>query len=259
MTATRLQPTATEAPCLRAVGIFKAFGHVQALRGASVDVREGHVKALVGDNGAGKSTLVKILSGLYQPDEGTIELDGEAIQLESPSDAIRRGIATVFQDLALVEVLDVATNMYLGRIPTRRGMVDDRRMHEDAADNLQALRIRVPSVRVPVGHLSGGQRQAVAVARAVTQGSRIIIMDEPTAALGVRESRQVLDVVRELRAQGRAVIIISHDLETVFNVSDSITVLRLGRVAGARKTSETSREEIVRLITGAISDEQVAS
>jgi len=250
MLAEQYQPTAPEAPCFRAVGVFKAFGHVQALQGASLDAYAGRVTALVGDNGAGKSTIVKIMAGLFAADDGHLELDGREVAFRNPTDALNAGIATVFQDLALVEVLDVATNIYLGRIPVRRHLVDDRRLHDDAADQLQALRIRVPSVRVPVGMLSGGQSQAVAVARAVTRGSRIIIMDEPTAALGVRETHQVLDVIRELRAQGRAVIVISHDLETVFNLSDSITVFRLGRVVGTRRTADTTRDEIVSLITG---------
>ena len=244
------QPTATEVPSLRAVGVSKSFGHVQALRGASLEAPKGKVTALVGDNGAGKSTMIKVIAGLYQPDAGHIEIEGTPVTFNTPGDALAAGIATVFQDLALVEVLDVATNMYLGRPPMRGIFVDDRRMHEDAADRLQELRMRVPSVRVPVGMLSGGQRQAVAVARAFAQGSSIILMDEPTAALGIRERHHVLDLVQELRDQGRTVLIISHDLETIFDVSDAIHVMRLGRRVGSRRTADTSREEVVALITG---------
>jgi ABC-type sugar transport system ATPase subunit len=250
-------PAGTEAPSLRAVGVSKAFGHVQALQEASLEAWAGQVGALVGDNGAGKSTMIKVVSGLYEPDAGRIEVAGVPVVFHTPMDAMSAGIATVFQDLALVEVLDVATNMYLGRPPMRGVFIDDRRMHEDAADRLQQLKMRMPSVRVPVGMLSGGQRQAVAVARALTQGSQIILMDEPTAALGIRERGYVLDLVQELRDQGRTVVIISHDLETIFDVSDTIQVMRLGRRVGFRRTRDTSREDVVALITGsAAADEE---
>jgi len=257
MLDTQTQSTATEAPSLRAVGISKSFGHVQALRGASLEAPRGKVTALVGDNGAGKSTMIKVIAGLYQPDAGHLEVAGSPVTFNTPADAVAAGIATVFQDLALVDVLDVATNMYLGRPPMKGIFVDDRRMHEDAADRLQELRMRVPSVRVPVGMLSGGQRQAVAIARAFAHGSPIILMDEPTAALGIRERRHVLELVRELRDQGRTVLIISHDLETIFDVSDYIQVMRLGRRVGTRRTADTNRQEIVALITGsAAADEE---
>ena len=253
-----MSPAHTEAPSLRVVGVSKAFGHVQALKDTSLDAWAGQVVALVGDNGAGKSTLIKVIAGLFQPDAGHLEVDQRLVRFNSPRDALDAGISTVFQDLALVEVMDVATNMFLGRLPVRGPFVDESRKYDAAADHLQALKIRLPSVRIPVGMLSGGQRQAVAVARAVTQGSQIIMLDEPTAALGVRETAQVLDVVRELRAQGRTLIMISHDLETVFRVSDSIQVMRLGRRVGVRPTDQTTREEIVGLITGSLApdDEQ---
>ncbi len=253
-----MSPTHTEAPSLRVVGVSKAFGHVQALKDASLEAWASEVVALVGDNGAGKSTLVKVIAGLYRPDTGHVEVGETPVRFNSPRDALDAGISTVFQDLALVEVLDVATNMFLGRLPVRGPFVDESRKYNEAADHLQALKIRMPSVRIPVGMLSGGQRQAVAVARAVIQGSQIIMMDEPTAALGVRETAQVLDVVRELRAQGRTLIIISHDLETVFRVADSIQVMRLGRRVGVRRTDQTTRQEIVGLITGSLApdDEQ---
>jgi ABC-type sugar transport system ATPase subunit len=252
MTLSQAQPTVPEAPSLRAVGVSKAFGRVQALDEASLDAWAGQVTALVGDNGAGKSTMIKIIAGLYPPDAGQIEVDGTPVTFATPMDAVTAGIATVFQDLALVEVLDVATNMYLGRPQMRGVFVDERRMHEEAADRLQELRMRVPSVRVPVGMLSGGQRQAVAVARAFAQGSRIILMDEPTAALGIRERTHVLELVQQLRDQGHTVVVISHDLETIFDVSDNIQVMRLGRRVGFRRTADTNRQEIVALITGSL-------
>ena len=239
-------------PALRAVGLSKAFGHVQALKDVSLECREGEILAVVGDNGAGKSTLIKTLAGVLRADSGELLIDGQAAAFRAPTDAHAAGIATVFQDLALVEVLDVASNMFLGQTPTRGLVVDRKRMFNDAADMLASLRIRLPSVRVPVGLLSGGQRQAVAVARAVMQGRRVILMDEPTAALGVRETSHVIDIIRELRAQRKAIVIISHDLETVFGVADRIQVMRLGRRVGTRSHGSTTREEIVGLITGSI-------
>lgn len=239
-------------PALRAVRISKAFGHVQALKDVSLECREGEILAIVGDNGAGKSTLIKTLAGVLRPDSGALTVDGRPVTFHAPTDAHAAGIATVFQDLALVEVLDVATNMFLGQTPRKGLLVDRKRMFNDAADMLASLRIRLPSVRVPVGLLSGGQRQAVAVARAVMQGRRVILMDEPTAALGVRETAQVIEIIRELRAQRKAIVVISHDLETVFGVADRIEVMRLGRRVGIRVQGATTREEIVGLITGSI-------
>jgi ABC-type sugar transport system ATPase subunit len=242
----------TGAPSVRARGVSKAFGHVQALQDVALDAYPSEILAVVGDNGAGKSTLVKTLSGVLRPDTGSLEIDGQAVSFHSPLDAREQGVATVFQDLALVEVLDVATNMFLGRTPKRGPFVDRKRMLNEAADQLQALKIRLPSLRVPVGMLSGGQRQAVAVARAVMQGSGIVVMDEPTAALGVRETAQVIEIMRELRAQGRTVIVISHDFELVFDVADRVQVMRLGRRVGVRRTAETTRQDIVGLVTGSI-------
>ncbi|MHB8959155.1 MAG: ATP-binding cassette domain-containing protein [Candidatus Limnocylindrales bacterium] len=228
----------------------KAFGYVLALQEASLSAYAGEVIALVGDNGAGKSTMVKLLSGVHVMDSGELFLEGSPVTIRNPRDAQALGISTVFQDLALVEVLDVAANIYLGK-PLKRGLLVDRSgMIEGAADLLRDLRIRIPSVRVPVGTLSGGQRQGVAIARSVLQKGRVIIMDEPTAALGVRETRHVEGIISELRASGRAVILISHDLELVFRMADRIEVLRLGRVQGVRRTTDTSREEILGLITG---------
>jgi ABC-type sugar transport system ATPase subunit len=234
-------------------GVSKAFGHVLAVDRVTLLSNAGEVLALVGDNGAGKSTLVKIIAGVHQMDSGEFLIDGKPVQLSGPGHARQLGIATVFQDLALVECLDIAANMYLGRPPRRWGVfVDRQKMVAGAADVLQQLKIRLTSVQVPVGALSGGQRQAVALARAILQQGRLVLMDEPTAALGVRETRQVLELVLELRDHGAAVILVSHNLEAVFEVADRIQVMRLGRIQGVRRIEETDRNQIVGLITGAV-------
>lgn len=242
---------------VQAVNVSKAFGHVEALKDVSLEAHEGEVLAVVGDNGAGKSTLVKVLAGVIRPDSGELLVRGERHLFHSPRDAHSAGVATVFQDLALVEVLDVATNMFLGRTPRRGPFVDRHGMHRRAADLLVDLKIRLPSVRVPVGLLSGGQRQGVAIARAVLQGGELFVMDEPTAALGVRETAQVLEIVHELRSKRKAVIVVSHDLEVVFDLADRILVMRLGRRVGVRRTEQTSRSEVVGLITGTVSPDGV--
>lgn len=241
-------------PILRAVGIWKRFGAVQALQDVSVDLYAGEVLGLVGDNGAGKSTLIKILSGVYPPDRGTVELDGRPVRFSSPRDARAAGIETIYQDLALAENVDVAGNIFLGR---EMGygwgvlrVLARRRMEAEASRVLDRLEIVVPSVRTLVRSLSGGQRQAVAIGRAVYWDARIVIMDEPTAALGVRERARVLDLVRRLREGGVAVIMISHSMPDVFAVCDRILVLRRGVKVGERRTAETSEEEIVRLMVG---------
>lgn len=238
-------------PVLQVVDMWKSFGHVAAVRGVSLSVRPGEVLALLGDNGAGKSTLVKLLAGVHAPDSGQILVRGSTLRAGNPRRAQQAGIATVFQDLALVETLDIAANMFLGQ-PLRRAYVfaDRRRMISEAAATLQRLRVRLPNVRVPVGELSGGQRQGVAIARAVHQNTSIIVMDEPTAALGVRETAQVGEIVDSLRGQGRAVVVVSHDLEFVFRHADRAVVLRLGQVQGTRRLDQASRDEIVGLIMG---------
>jgi len=235
------------------VGISKAFGHVQALEGVDLEIYPGEIVALVGDNGAGKSTLVKILSGVYQPDAGHMLVDGRRVEIRQPSDATDLGIATVYQDLALAPNRDVASNIYLGREPTRWGILVDRgKMWTDAQKVMKMLRIDLPSVKVKVAELSGGQRQATAIGRALARGGRFIIMDEPTAALGVAQTEMVNRVLADLRGQGHSVIFISHNLAHVFDVADRIAVLRHGKRVGLRTKSETSREEIIGLITGAI-------
>lgn len=241
-------------PALELRGIRKSFGSVVALEDVDFAAHRGEIHAIVGDNGAGKSTAIKIVTGLHKSDGGEILVDGEPMEaVHSSSDALDRGIAVVYQDLALVESLDIATNMALGNLPTRFGIVlDRRRMEREAAKVLTDLNVRVDDVRTPVGLLSGGQRQVVAVARAVRMDKPIMLLDEPTAALGVQETAHVGRMIDELRNAGKAVICISHDLEFVFQHSDRITVLRLGNTVGTRVTKDTTRAEIVGMITGAI-------
>ena len=244
-------PRERPAPILELEGAWKGFGHVLALRGVDVAVRPGEVLAIIGDNGAGKSTLVKAMSGVYRLDDGVIKFRGEVVSKSDSRFFRKLGISTVFQDLALVETLDVATNMYLDAPLTRAKVFANRSaMYEGAARTLAELKVRLPSVRIPVGELSGGQRQSVAIARAVLRDNPVMILDEPTAALGVRETEQVGKILKALRERNKAVVLVSHDLEFVFGHSDQIQVMRLGAVQGVRKTSETNREEIVALITG---------
>ena len=238
-------------PLLEARGISKSFLHVQALDNVDFRVEPGEVVALVGDNGAGKSTLMKTLCGAYQADAGSIYLDGQPVTIRSPHDAMALGIAVVYQDLALVNHRDVATNVFLGREPMRGPTVDKGRMVRESREVLQRLRIKIPSVYTLVGLLSGGQRQAVAIARAVQQGGRLVFMDEPTAALGVQEQGKVLRLIEDLKAHGTAVVVVSHNLQHVFHVADRIVVMRGGRNAGERVKTEATAEEIVGLIVGA--------
>ena len=236
---------------LTARGLSKSFGHVRAVHDVDLEIRRAEVLAIVGDNGAGKSTLTKILSGVYQPDQGQIQVDGRVVRIDNPHHARDLGIATVFQNLALVDSRDVAANLFLGREPTRwKVFVDRKRMLADAHRVVSDLRVHMPNLRVDVGQLSGGQRQSLAIGRATAQQGRIILMDEPTAALGVRESRKVLDLIRHLKSGGTGVVVISHNLQHVFSVADRILVLRRGRVAGVRNKSATSPDEIVKLIVG---------
>ncbi len=240
-------------PFFEVRNVSKAFGHVQALQNVSFDLYSGEVVALLGDNGAGKSTLVKILSGVYSADEGEVFIDGQPVAIKTPMDALRQGIGTVYQDLAVVDTLDVARNIYLGRTPTRfRFLVDYQRMYVDARKVLTLLRVNMPSVRTKVGDLSGGQRQAVAIARTLAHEARIFLMDEPTAALGVAQSAKVNELMAELKNNGRTLLVITHNLEHVFAIADRLIVLRHGRRVAVRKHAETNREEIVGLITGAI-------
>ena len=242
---------ALSAPLLEARGIWKSFGAVQALSDVDFEIGPHECVALVGDNGAGKSTLIRIMCGAHQPSKGELYLNGEEVRFAGPRDAQAVGISVVHQDLALVEGLDVATNVFLGHVPTRRFRVDRKRMARETRDVLNQLAIDIPSVRSTVRLLSGGQRQAVAITRAVHHGGRLMIMDEPTAALGVQEQRKVLQLIGTLKERGIAVLVVSHNLEHVFSIADRIAVMRGGRLVGVRTHAETSPKEVVELITGA--------
>lgn len=238
----------SDPPVLSAKGLGKVFGHVCALSDVSFELYAGEVLAVLGDNGAGKSTLIKVLSGAYDPSEGQIFVRGEPANFTKPADAAAAGISTVYQDLALVDTRDVAANLFLGREFHRGPFVDRRRIYREAEALLSTLTIKLPSVRVPVYLLSGGQRQAVAIGRVLVGGADVVIMDEPTAALGVQESERVLTLVRDLRDAGKAVILISHNLQQVWQTADRIMVLHLGRVAGIRQRDSSTVDDIVKLI-----------
>ncbi|HTJ32288.1 MAG TPA: ATP-binding cassette domain-containing protein [Dactylosporangium sp.] len=235
---------------LAATDVSKRYGAVQALDSVSLDLPAGQVVALVGDNGAGKSTLVKVLSGVVTPDGGSIGLDGHPVRIANPHDAQRLGVSTVHQDLALCENLDVVGNLFLGAERHRFSLLSQIRMERSARDLLTSLDVRIRDIRVPVAMLSGGQRQSVAIARALIGEPRVVILDEPTAALGVEQTAQVLALIRRLRERGLAVLVISHNLADVRAVSDRIVVLRLGRNAGDFDTASTTPEAIVSAITG---------
>jgi simple sugar transport system ATP-binding protein len=242
---------------LEARAIVKSYGHVQALQGADFDVRLGEVTALVGDNGAGKSTLIKVLAGTVQPDGGEIRFEGHTVTIHSPLEARRLGVETVYQDLALAEDLDPAANLFLGREVMRAGMLgklgflDKRAMRDRAAGSFRTLGIDLPDIDVEVGMLSGGQRQTVAVSRAATWASKVIFMDEPTAALGIVQSDRVLDLIRRIRESGKSVVLISHNLPQVFQVADRIQVLRLGSRVATFRADEVTMDEVVGAMTGA--------
>jgi ABC-type sugar transport system ATPase subunit len=240
--------SATTGEVLRVDGLGKSFGHVVACHDVSFTLRRGEILVVLGDNGAGKSTLIKMLSGMYSCDAGTIELDGDEVRFHRPRDATEAGVATVYQDLALVDPRDVSENLFLGHEYTWGPFMNRRRARREAARILGELDVKLPSVRVPVGLLSGGQRQAVAVARTLVHGAKVIIMDEPTAALGVSESAKVLKLAKDLRDSGKGVIVISHNLEEIWDIADRFLVMRLGRVAGIRERSNTSVPEVVQLI-----------
>jgi ABC-type branched-subunit amino acid transport system ATPase component len=237
-------------PLLRLVGLGKHFGPVRALIGVDLDIPDGQVTAVVGDNGAGKSTLIKTISGIWEPDDGEIIWKGRPVRLHSPKDAAELGIATVYQDLALADNLDIVQNMFLGRELVRYRVLNESAMEKAAKSTLSDLSVvTVRSVRQPVGSLSGGQRQAVAVARAVLREAQLVVLDEPTAALGVTQTRVVLDLIRRLKTQGIAVIVISHNLNDVFSVADRVAVLRLGRVVSVGPKEQYDTESVVDLMT----------
>jgi D-xylose transport system ATP-binding protein len=240
---------------LKLQGISKRFGAVQALKNVDLDVRAGEVLALVGDNGAGKSTLVKTIAGVYTPDDGTVTFDGDDVKVSSPAEPQRLGIATVYQDLSLCDNLDVIGNLFLGRELLNGRMLNEVEMERMSWDLLRQLSAKIPSVRIPVASLSGGQRQTVAIARSLLGEPKVVMLDEPTAALGVAQTAEVLNLVERLRERGHAVILISHNMADVMAVADRVAVLRLGRNNGTFLVSETSSQEIIAAITGATSTE----
>jgi D-xylose transport system ATP-binding protein len=232
-------------------GITKRFGAVRALSGVDLDVHAGEVVAIVGDNGAGKSTLVKILAGVHPQDDGEISVYGSPTTIATPTDSLELGIATVFQDLALCDSLDVVSNLWLGRELTRGGALDEVAMEERSWTLLRELRARLTSVRVPVASLSGGQRQTVAIARSLIGEPSVVILDEPTAALGVSQTAEVLNLIERLRERGLGVILVSHNIGDVLAVADRVVALRLGRNNGDFLASEISSDTIIAAITGA--------
>ena len=250
---------------LEARNIVKRYGHVTALDGANFELRAGEVLAVIGDNGAGKSTMVKVLCGAAIPDEGEVLLDGVPVHFQSPLDPRKRGIETVYQDLAVAPALDIATNLFLGREVRCRGilgswfrMLDKRRMKREAQKEMAELKFHLPSIDSAVEDLSGGQRQGVAVARAAIFGRRLVIMDEPTAALGVRESGEVLNLIRTIRNRGLPVLLISHNMPHVFEIADRIHIMRLGRRVALTTPQEHTMGEVVAIMTGAMAGNERA-
>ncbi|AVA25629.1 MULTISPECIES: ATP-binding cassette domain-containing protein [unclassified Rhizobium] len=242
-------------PLLEVRNLSRYFGAVQALDNCSMVVHPGEVVALAGDNGAGKTTMIKTISGVYPPTAGEILIEGKPVTFSSPQDAREKGIETIYQDLALADNLTIGSNIFLGREPMKKlfgflPVIDRKAMAEAARATMAQLDFHVKRLDAPVSNFSGGQRQAVAIGRAVYWNARILIMDEPTAALGVPEQRKVVALIKSLKAQGRGVIFISHNLQDIFAVSDRIVVLRRGIVAGERKISETTHEEVVKLMIG---------
>lgn len=250
---------------MQARGIVKHYGHVEALRGADLDIYPGEIVALIGDNGAGKSTLVKILSGTQQPDAGQVLLEGQGIRIGSPVEAQHLGIETAYQDLALAPDLDGAANLYLGREIMRRGLLgrlgflDDDRMHSGARTAFAELGVDLRNATNPVVNLSGGQRQSVAVARSVAWASKVVFLDEPTAALGVVQTRRVLDVIRRIRDRGIAAVLISHNMPQVLEIADRVEVLRLGRRVATFTVAGTTIDQLVGAMTGGLGSTEVVT
>jgi simple sugar transport system ATP-binding protein len=242
-------------PILDVRSVFKRFGGVEALKGVSLALHAGEVVALAGDNGAGKSTLIKTISGVYQADQGEIRFAGEPVSFATPQAARAHGIETIYQDLALADNLSIGANIFLGREPMRRllgvlPVIDRPAMAAAAKETMARLDFHVSRLDAPVGRFSGGQRQAVAIGRAIYWNARILIMDEPTAALGVPEQRKVIRLIQTLREQGQGIIFISHNLQDIFAVADRIVVLRRGSLAGERAIADTTPDEIVKLMIG---------
>jgi len=253
-----MQPGGQGTPILEVRNIKKRFGGVEALKGVSFALEEGEILGIVGDNGAGKSTLIKIIAGVYEKDEGEILVYGRPVAIREPKDAKALGIETVYQDLALVDELDIPANIFLGREETflgrlggAIGLLNYRKMARDASRLLSDLRVNIPHLFKRVRYLSGGQRQVVALSKVVFWGKKIVILDEPTAALGIQEANKVLELIRQLKERGISIVIISHNLQHVFKVVDKILVLRHGEQVGIRDAHATTANEVVGLITGA--------
>ncbi|GCE47399.1 simple sugar transport system ATP-binding protein [Thermosporothrix hazakensis] len=242
-------------PVLQLDGLSKHFGGLIAVNQVSLTIYPGEVVGLLGDNGAGKSTLIKMISGVYRPDQGTISIASTPVHFSTPMDARKAGIETIYQDLALCENLDASSNLFLGREPLKRRLglfkeLDRKLMQSEAHTLLEQLDIQIPDLTRPIRELSGGQRQAIAIARTIYWNARLLIMDEPTAALGVPEQRKVLQLIRTLRERGTPILLISHNMQDVFEVADRVIVLRQGRKVGERLIQETNQNEIISLITG---------
>lgn len=248
-------PVTTKGVLLEANELYKSFGAVRALEGASIRVHAGQVHALVGDNGAGKSTFVRCLTGVQAPDQGDIQFQGQPLVMHDPNDARKRGIETVYQNLALIEQLTVWQNLYLDRELTRFGFLDRAQMKTKSQEILKRLDVNVPSIHAKVEKMSGGQRQCIAIARAVNWGSNLVIMDEPTAALGVRETAAVERLILQLRDDGITVMVITHDMDQVLRCADRVTVMRRGHDVTTRRVSDVAPDDLVGLITGAIQPE----
>jgi len=247
-------------PILELRGINKSFGPVHVLHDIDLDVNPGEVTALVGDNGAGKSTLVKCIAGIHPTDSGEVLFAGEPVHIKGPRDAADLGIEVVYQDLALADNLDIVQNMFLGHEPTIRGLLDEGTMETRARNTLKELNVTtVRSIRQPVASLSGGQRQSVAVAKAVMSNAKLVIMDEPTAALGVAQTTMVLNLIKTLSGRGVAVMVVSHNMNDVFEVADRIAVLYLGRLVASAPASEFDRQNVVEYMTSGTASHQVSN
>jgi len=256
MTAAVAQQQPASEPLLKVRGLDKHFGPVQALYHVDLDLPSGKVTALCGDNGAGKSVLTKCIAGIYQVDHGEIFWEGRPVHVHSARDSARLGIETVYQDLALADNLDIVQNMFLGRERVHSGLLDEDSMERAAGETLASLRVTtVRSIRQPVASLSGGQRQSVAVAKAVMWNSKLVLLDEPTAALGVVQTKGVLDLIRRVRDRGLGVVFISHSMPHVIQVADEVQVMRLGRRVATYRAKETTMEELVGAMTGAVTQE----
>jgi D-xylose transport system ATP-binding protein len=236
-------------PIIEMRGVSKRFGGVQALQDVNIDLYEGEVLGIVGHNGAGKSTLIKILSGAYHADTGIIYFKGKEVEIKNPKDSKALGIETIYQHLALADNLNVPSSIFLGReIKNRFGILDDRSMEIETRQMLERLKIKIESLKVRVQKLSGGQRQSIAISRAIYFNAKVLIMDEPTAALGVEETNRVHELMKQLKNEGVAIILISHDLHDIFKLSDRVAVLKNGVLIGTRKTSETTKDEVLTMI-----------